>query len=264
MDRLVLKIRRGTQTIGTWNLDGQPIEMLIEDSGTGKVLGRFTASGAEPSEELPLPSACRTEGDDLTMPLPELTNSVPLTLPDPDPDSGSGVNHTHQFIVQAEERRLQAVRILNQSDDISLSAANLVDAVTDGDDATEWTDILSEHHYRRVSSNTGNALPAEVWLRRTGEWHARKALHPGFRVEAAGGWIELESSGRLVVDPGRKLIGTVNCTDGRSYDLVPGTGPTTLNLGASVILRDGDVGLYVRGRVTNVSRTDQPTEESPR
>ena len=70
MARLVLKIRRGNQVIGSWSLGAQPLELVIEDSVTGQVLGRFTAEGAD-EVEWPSIGQTRPEGDDLTMPLPE-------------------------------------------------------------------------------------------------------------------------------------------------------------------------------------------------
>ena len=47
MSTLVLRVRRGRQLLGTWRLDGQPIEMTLVDEVTGRVVGSFTAAGGE-------------------------------------------------------------------------------------------------------------------------------------------------------------------------------------------------------------------------
>ena len=52
--------------------------------------------------------------------------------------------------------------------------------------------------------------------------------------------------GVLMVDPGPSLEGSATLLDGAVVELAPGSGPRRLSPGASVLLREGDYGLYVR------------------
>lgn len=88
--------------------------------------------------------------------------------------------------------------------------------------------------------------PAEVWVRRRSEWRSGGQLSPGQRAVARGGWVRFGEDGVLVVDPGPTLDGTATLLDGAVVELAPGSGPRRLSAGASVLLREGDYGLYVR------------------
>jgi hypothetical protein len=274
MGRLVLKIRRGSQVIGSWSLGDQPLEMTFEDTQTGEVLGRFIADGgAAPFDEVPFVSPSRVDGDDLTMPLPEHTASLELPLPEstshsislPAPVPGPELSHTRQFIADAiQQRRGAGLDLYTHSDDLSLPDADIrakdQGALTDGG----WTDEISVRE--DPSLEGGFVAPiaaAEVWLRKSREWHARGRLPAGSRLVAGGGWIGLDTKGCLVVNTGPWLTGTVTRLDGSSYELRSGTEPRKLGQGASVILREGESGVYVRSLVPEHG-LDQPTEESPR
>ena len=88
--------------------------------------------------------------------------------------------------------------------------------------------------------------PAEVWVRRRSEWRAGGQLSPGQRAVARGGWVRFGEDGVLMVDPGPSLEGSATLLDGAVVELAPGSGPRRLSPGASVLLREGDYGLYVR------------------
>ena len=273
MGRLVLKIRRGSQIIGTWSLGDDPLEMIIEDSGTGEVLGHFTARGTSgPVDELPIIAPGRLDGDDLTMPLPELTSSIELPLPESSqttaslsrPRKGPGHSHTRQFIAEAvEQRRGAGLQVYTQSDDLSLPEADVSVAGPPRGLQSCWADELSVHVDPALSAVfKATVSPAEVWLRRSREWHSRGSLPAGSRLEAGGGWIGLDTEGRLHVFPGLELTGTVTRLDGSSYELSSEDDPHVLALGASVLLREGDSGIYVRSMAPELAGLDHPTEES--
>ncbi|RME21603.1 MAG: hypothetical protein D6798_17735 [Deltaproteobacteria bacterium] len=97
--RLVLRIERDGQLLGSWTLQDAPLEMTMVDLGTGRVVARFTASAdqAVPADaagkgrparwegldEVPVHAALqRLDGDDFTMPLPEPTDASLRDLPE--------------------------------------------------------------------------------------------------------------------------------------------------------------------------------------
>jgi hypothetical protein len=272
MSRLILKIRRGSKVIGSWSLGDEPLEMTIEDSSTGEILGSFLAKGQPKGvDEVPLERTGRLVGDDLTMPLPEDTSSLDLPMAEltsqsvslPMPLSSDDPNHTRQFIADALQQRQDGLDLFTRSDDLSLPEADLGPGFVHG--TGSWADELQVHKDPSLSGVfKAEISPAEVWLRKAREWHARGRLPAGSRLDAGGGWIGLDTEGRLIVNPGPRLVGTVTRLDGSSYELESGGEPRLLSLGASVILREGDHGIYVRSMVPEHGRLDQPTEESTR
>jgi len=106
MRKLVLQVRRGGVTLGSWSLNGAPLELSLRDPDSGAEVAVFTARApALPSEPrlpfhgelprldgddltMPLPDPggpslppAREQGDDLTMPLPDLTDTGKLSAP---------------------------------------------------------------------------------------------------------------------------------------------------------------------------------------
>jgi len=272
MARLVLKIRRGNQVIGSWSLGDQPLEMVIEDAQTGQVLGRFTAEGSDETTLHPI-SATRSDGDDLTMPLPE---SAPQKPPSPDDPTSLSVSLPLPEDIRTGDTQARIERayqygsgdglnVLMQSDDLSLS----VDELEPGEqlqevDTGSWIDTMSVSIDPDLSGVfKAVVLPAEVWLRRDREWHRSDDLEVGSRIDAGGGYVGLDTEGRLLVCTGPQLTGTVTQLDGSSYELRSSARQQLLALGAAVMLRDGAYGIYVRSCLPEGGRLDQPTEESP-
>jgi len=256
MSRLVLKIQRGSQVIGRWSLGAEDLEITIEDSATGEILGSFIARGRPDGvDELPISKPGRQAGDDLTMPLPESTSSI--ELPMPEATSHSVSLPLDELAPEPNQTRTYIAEALRQRDDG-------LDLRFDSD-TDSWAEQLQvAEDPRRLGAIKVEIPPAEVWLRKAREWHARGSLPAGSRLDAGGGWIGLDSQGRLVVCTGPRLTGTVTRLDGSSYELESGGESRLLSLGASVILRDGDQGVYVRSMLPDASRLDQPTEESTR
>ena len=272
MARLVLKIRRGNQVIGSWSLGDQPLELVIEDSQTGTVLGRFTAEGGDEADLAPIGST-RSEGDDLTMPLPE---NAPSSFPSPDDPTSLSLSLPLPEDVRTGDTQARIARayqygsgdglnVLMQSDDLSLSVDELEPgAQLDEVDTGSWIDTMSISVDPDLSGVfKAVVLPAEVWLRRDREWHRSGELEVGSRMDAGGGYVGLDTEGRLLVSTGPHLTGTVTQLDGSSYDLRSSARQQLLALGASVMLRDGAYGIYVRSCLPEGGRLDQPTEESP-
>ena len=89
MGRLVLRIERGGEVVGSWRLDDQPLEMVLHDEQTGEEIGRFVASApADSHDEVQPPVPSRAPEDDLTMPLPEQSVSVPKPAVESSLDDG--------------------------------------------------------------------------------------------------------------------------------------------------------------------------------
>jgi len=104
--------------------------------------------------------------------------------------------------------------------------------------------------------------PAEVWVLRDNAWRNGGSLQPGQRATARGGWVRLENDGRLTVTPGAELSGSSTLTDGRAIDIAAGTAATRLPPGASVLLRSGPHGIYVRSEPIGGSRPSGPRAAS--
>jgi hypothetical protein len=299
MSRLVLRIERGGEVLGSWPLDGRPLTMAIVEPGTGRVLGRFSASGAEPDEpdtapsptdpgshdEIPLVTApARSDGDDLTMPLPEPTEQTEPTA-DLMPDTAE----TEEQVLMARVKRSRPRPIPNLASrpggepdlptqevpapllDDDGDDEGTADLLTDADMLEEDTGIqrapsgqLAEEDEidlegledepdtsgpedRDRPTTFGEVVPpAEVWVRRQSEWRSGGSLRPGQRAVARGGWVRLRRDGRLVVRPGPTLAGSATLLDGQSVEIARDVAPVELPAGASVLLRAGEYGIYVR------------------
>ena len=98
----------------------------------------------------------------------------------------------------------------------------------------------------RPTTLGGAVSPAEVWVRRQSEWRSGGSLRPGQRAVSRGGWVRLRRDGRLVVRPGPSLSGSATLADGSAVEIDRDIAPIELPAGASVLLRAGEYGLYVR------------------
>lgn len=309
MSGLVLHIRRGRQLLGAWTLDDVPLEMAIVDEESGRVLGRFTASGADPEpdgldtqptlpeplrgghDEVPVAApAPRMSGDDFTMPLPESTEAteptadlVTDTAETEEADLAARLSRSRPRPIpnlaarQGGEGEIETVTNLGDLP-TQEAPADLFDAPVDllDDPAVldEETGIrqaldlgpppaaapppveddldlegLEEEDELDLGPPTtvgGAVSPAEVWVRRQSEWRSGGSLKPGQRAVSRGGWVRLRRDGCLVVRPGPSLSGSATLADGSAVDIDRDVPPLELPAGASVLLRAGEYGLYVR------------------
>jgi len=90
---------------------------------------------------------------------------------------------------------------------------------------------------------------AEVWFRRGGEWTPRGALSLGQHVQAFGGMVRCDDSGGLVVLAGPRLHGSATLPSGELRQIQSGQQAVQLPPGTSVILWQGEQGIYVRSNV---------------
>ncbi|MFH1470035.1 MAG: hypothetical protein ABIO70_36965 [Pseudomonadota bacterium] len=90
---------------------------------------------------------------------------------------------------------------------------------------------------------------AEVWFRRGGEWTPRGALSLGQHVQAFGGMVRCDDSGGLVVLAGPRLHGSATLPSGELRQVQSGQQAVQLPPGTSVILWQGEQGIYVRSNV---------------
>jgi hypothetical protein len=90
---------------------------------------------------------------------------------------------------------------------------------------------------------------AEVWFRRHGEWTPRGALNLGQHVQAFGGMVRCDDSGGLVVLAGPRLHGSATLPSGELRQISSGQQAIHLPAGTSVILWQGEQGIYVRSNV---------------
>lgn len=120
----------------------------------------------------------------------------------------------------------------------------------EGDDITlplpEPTAALSKVERQRETSEPVHIPPAEVWVRKAGEWRSAGELRPKQRVTTLGGWVRNSKEGRLIVCAGERMSGSATLPDGRTVEISSGQDALSLPPGASVLLGDGEHGLYVR------------------
>lgn len=92
--------------------------------------------------------------------------------------------------------------------------------------------------------------PAEVWVLRHNAWRSGGNIRPGQRATSRGGWVRLDSDGRLTILAGTELAGSGTLVDGRSVPIPTGGDAVRLPAGSSVLLRSGEHGIYVRSEPT--------------
>ena len=311
MSTLVLRVRRGRQLLGTWRLDGQPIEMTLVDEATGRVVGSFTAAGGEdepdavetilvppPPPALPTPvqgghdevpvgaGAGRLDGDDFTMPFPEVAEP---TEPTADLITDTGETEEARLVERLSRARPRPIPNLASRGEGELE----VDTITGPSDLpTQEADPESVAGFDLLALDSGTAptpvaglppdpvpppseddldlegfedidddedpdldrpttfgdavAPAEVWVRRESEWRSGGSLKPGQRAVSRGGWVRLRRDGALIVRPGPSLAGSATLLDGATVEIATDVPPVELPAGASVLLRSGEYGLYIR------------------
>jgi hypothetical protein len=101
---------------------------------------------------------------------------------------------------------------------------------------------------------------AEVWFRQGGEWMPRGTMTVRQHVQAFGGMVRCDDNGGLVVLPGARLAGSAALPSGETVHIEPGGASVKLPAGTSVILWNGEQGLYVR---SNVLPETQLAEDAP-
>ena len=92
---------------------------------------------------------------------------------------------------------------------------------------------------------------AEVWFRRGGEWTPRGALNLGQHVQAFGGMVRCDDNGGLVVLAGPRLHGSATLPSGELRQIGSGQQAVHLPPGTSVIMWQGEQGVYVRSNVAS-------------
>jgi hypothetical protein len=280
---LRLELRLGGRQIGAWDLQGEPLALIFRDSASGAELGRLRATGGpgpddQGLDEAPvLPPLRRAADDDLTMPLPEPTGSLgALELETTGTTGGLSDKPTEEAAPPAWRGAVPNLAMLAArppEDDLTLPGPE-VDAPAaagpaDGPppDEETWQD-LTLHEDLDLDEPSGArgaprpAPPAEVWVRRDDEWRPAGQLQPGRQATVQGAVVRLRPDGALQVDCGPQLAGTATLLDGQTLDLPPGRG-ARLPPGASVILRSGDHGLYVRSEPLPEA-TGEATSSGPR
>ncbi len=268
--RLVLRVKRGERTLGSWRMGEEPVEIAIVDMVTGKELGSLTARGALVFE---VARPVRVDDDDFTMPLPEhtealsseiaATDEVPRVLPrpsqsrvpnlaarrDPEPEhtesslTGELLEATHEVTLEPDLTGPPRIEPLPRPE----------------------PPVRPPPRPQSPPRPAQEIRPAEVWVRRKNEWRSAGHLAPGQRVPMNGGWIRLGPDGRLAVCAGPTMTGSATLSDGRSVDIASGSDILRLPGGTSVILRQGEQGLYVRSEVVMaVPRPNPPPNPARR
>ena len=284
MTRLVLRVRRGGRLIGSWSIGEEPLEFSVVDVMTGKELATFAASGAgEGLDEVPIGKPRRLAGDDLTMPLPEPTElgearptekieipvaaaePRPAVAPAPPPEGLAGIDLSGRITPARYEGDDFTVPLPESTSGTHPLGAGLDEVASPTGDARPETTVggllepvgpLEETTVggREITlgeplddaGSGGEVQPVEVWVRRRDEWQPAGQIVPGQRVLNLGGWVRLAEDGRVVVFPGPRLDGSATLVDGRTVGIRPGEEAVVLPPGASVVLRHGDAGLYIR------------------
>jgi hypothetical protein len=78
MGKLVLQIQRGNTLLGSWSLGEEPLELRLVSEGDRRELASVTVRGPRPGQldEVRLSGPARIHGDDLTLPMPETTETT--------------------------------------------------------------------------------------------------------------------------------------------------------------------------------------------
>ncbi len=190
--------------------------------------GEYTGAQADPSLSLslPMPAANLYEAgtdDDITLPLPEESESAGLHEPLAEMVGEPTVSNAFAGLQVNALAAPQPVtpRLLDTT------------AGFDRDPSTE-----------RLEG-------AEVWFRRGGEWTPRGALNLGQHVQAFGGMVRCDDNGGLVVLAGPRLHGSATMPSGELRQIGSGQQAVHLPPGTSVILWQGEQGIYVRSNVAS-------------
>ncbi len=187
-----------------------------------------TAGLADPSLSLslPMPASAMWEADsddDITLPLPE--------------DSSGPSDSEALDLLTAEPT------VTNALGGMQLSAL--------GDPQPVQPRLLDTTAGFDRDPSTERLEGAEVWFRRQGEWTPRGALNLGQHVQAFGGMVRCDDNGGLVVLAGPRLHGSATLPSGELRQIHSGQQAVHLPAGTSVILWQGEQGIYVRSNVAS-------------
>jgi len=225
-------------------------------------------------DEMPVPDNRREPGDDLSLSLPYesgLTDAsiAELSLPVPSMDgeaTGSPLDASLSLSLP-----LPDVFEAESDDDITLPLPEDADSeegeplggmeptVTNAFSAMQVEPLAAPQSVtpRLMDTTAGFARDpsterlegAEVWFRRHGEWTPRGALNLGQHVQAFGGMVRCDDSGGLVVLAGPRLHGSATLPSGELRQINSGQQAVHLPPGTSVIMWQGEQGIYVRSNV---------------
>jgi hypothetical protein len=256
LDRRWLVVYQGGEEKARFALGEGAVDLVLLDATTGRQELALTARlPAAAMDEVPVGAARRATGDDFTMPLPEPTRSEELLTTEESAQARARAA-VPNLALQGWAGLSPPPLSRAPGDDLTLG-----DALAGAEETTGSTEESSDDGSsggtaaRALSPIIGfapqrpaapAAAPAELWVRRGGEWTSNGALLPGQRVRAAGGTVALRADGALEVDPGPRLAGAGTLADGRMVEILPAAPPLVLAAGATVLLRAGDTGLYVR------------------
>jgi hypothetical protein len=188
--------------------------------------GVHTAGVADPSLSLslPMPTGAAFEADsddDITLPLPE--------------DSSEVSEHEALDLMTAEPT------VTNALGGMQLSAL--------GNPQPVKPRLMDTTAGFERDPSTERLEGAEVWFRRGGEWTPRGALNLGQHVQAFGGMVRCDDNGGLVVLAGPRLHGSATMPSGELRQIRSGQQAVHLPPGTSVIMWQGEQGIYVRSNV---------------
>lgn len=226
MARLVLRIQRCGHVIGSWPLGDDPLELILVDPATGRRVAEFTVRGSVRDADSPAPVRIESHGFTLSSPA-----SVPRAEGRVIPFRETTAEVLAQ-IAPPQPRRARRVRQRRARGGLPRH------------------DATTECASRPVP--VPRPAPAEVWVRKRGEWEAAGHLLPGQRVRFLGAKVRLATDGRLVITSGSDLSGSATLIDGRVVDIPTGQTGVSVAPGSSVLLRSGARGIYVRSEVVSV------------
>ncbi len=230
-------------------------------------------------DELPVPEASRREpGDDLSLSLPYdagLTDASidELSLPVPSPTgehTGAPVDASLSLSLPLPDGLYEAdsdddiTLPLPEDSEVSDSHAPIGDiggeaTVSSGFAAMSIGSLGQPQQVRPRLLDTTAGFDrdpsterlegAEVWFRRQGEWTPRGALDLNQHVQAFGGMVRCDEHGGLVVLAGPRLHGSATLPSGELRQISSGQQAVHLPPGTSVIMWQGEQGIYVRSNV---------------
>lgn len=97
-----------------------------------------------------------------------------------------------------------------------------------------------------TSGSTPGVDGAEIWRRVKQSWQVVGRLPPGHQLTIFGGAVSLHRDGAVLLQVGEEMNGSATLPDGEVVAIQPDSGQLKLPPGVSIMLRNGEDGLYIR------------------
>ena len=244
MSKVKVEIHSGGECIAVWEDGHRPLKMTVSVDD-------------KPSLCLTIaqPPQIRADGDDFTLPLPEVTGKWDETNPLSEsfvPERIEGDDFTMPFPLSdptSEVRddftasSIQSIDLLSVSMNMdfdveetsvrssSKQRTNLIDRLRQLDE--DFDDALPQLERSVVE----RVQPMEIWRFLNGQWHQSGYLRPKSTVQAFAARVFLETMGSIIISGSTVARVSALHKDGREESVNLNSGPITLPRGLAVMMR---------------------------